>query len=369
LRVEIWENFAMDDILRAIQSGDADVGVEYFTTLPPEGRKEFLDKVCSLKSLPAAQLLTALYAQVEQKDLKKLIKKGLFHLRTQGIEIVKPVASEESVLKKVAITKEQMAFASNYDHESIRVFLVAFEMRKKQFVFTHATQRFGEGLVDMMSAPMDRQGLDSLIREYRARTRSPMVLVDISPIYATYLMEEASRQSGKQVDEVRGLRRLTSDFAGDIRVPSDIHHLQVSEEIAEVSWQEVVAGTIFEPFRLSWKGMEGDHKEYDSIVRPQIVLPPHVIEEKKTAYLRELAASVRMKALQPMLSRMLEDYAYLFHRQGYYAGFKTLLKVVDSAESLDAVMQFLIKKSMDQKTKEEEPQQPGLIVSPYTRKP
>ncbi|HAR96596.1 MAG TPA: hypothetical protein DCR97_11640, partial [Deltaproteobacteria bacterium] len=317
-----------------------------------------------------ARCLTALYAKVEEKDLRKLIKKALFHLKTQGIQTEAPVAPGEPVLRKVAGTaKEQIAFTSNYDHEATRVLLIAFEVRRKQFIFTHATQRFGEGLVDMMSAPMDRQGLDGLIRDYRSRTRGPMVLVDISPSYAMYLMEEAARQSGRQAEEIKGLKRLTADFTGDIRAPSDIYRLKAPETVAEIPWQEVVDETVFGPFNLPWKDREGDRKEYDAIAHPQIVLPPHVIAEKRAIYLKGLVASEKMKPLRQSFSRMLEDYAYLFFRQSRYAHFAALLKALGSAESLDAVIQVFLAKSIDQESEKKQQQQSGLIVSPYSRNP
>lgn len=363
---------AVDDILKTIESGNIPAAVEYVASLPPDEVKPFLDRIGSLKSDQAARLLTALYPTVGQKDLKKLIKKMLFHLKTQGVRVEEPAAPGEPVLKKIQTTKEQIAFASNYDHEDIRVLLLAFELRKKQFIFTHATQRFAEGLVDMMSAPMDRQGLDSLTNDYRARTRRPMVLVEISPLYATYLLEEASRQSGRQIEEIRGLKRLTADFTGDVRNPADIHKLQSRGSLPETSWQQVLAHEMFEPFTLQWKDMEKDRRDYDSIVHPQIVVPPHIVEDKKGAYLRELAESEKIQALRPLLLRMFEDYAYLLFRLGEYNGYSALLAALQSTETFDPVIRFLLRKSLDQKQKEEEQQaqqQPGLIVNPYRQKP
>jgi hypothetical protein len=366
--VQIWENLAVDDILSAIQSGDTQAVVEYFTALSLDKHRQFVEQVGSLKSETAAYVLTALYPIVEQKDLKKLVKKLLFHLKTQGIQVDEPVVAGDSVLKKVEVTKEQMALGSNYDHEGIRVLLLAFELRKKQFVFTHVTQRFAEGLVDMMSAPIDKQGLDGLISDYRSKTRSSMVLVDISPSFVMHLIEEASKGSGKKADEVRGLKRLATGLTGDVRTFSDIYHLQAAPSGSEVSWQQVVASSLFEPFSLSWKEMEEDRKEYNSIAHPQIVLPPHIVEEKRMVYLKGLAALDRMKPLQLQLSRAIEYYAYLFFRRGEHASYTALIGALQSTDALDAVIQFFLKKSLEQK--EETPQQaPGLIVNPYTRKP
>jgi hypothetical protein len=251
------------------------------------------------------------------------------------------------------------------------VVLLAFELRKKQFVFTHVTERFGEGLVDVMSAPIEKKSLDGLIHDYRSRTRSPMVLVDISPVYAIYLIEEAARHSGKQLEEIKGLKRLATDLTGDIRTPSDIYRLHVPDSVFDVSWQQVLTGPVFEPFNLTWKEIEEDRKEFHAIVNPQIVLPPHVVEEKKMTYLRALAVSEKMKPLRIQVSRMLEDYAYLFYRQGEYANCTALLKVVQADETADLVLQFLLKKSLEQKEddKKQHEQASGLIINPYARRP
>lgn len=359
----------MDDMWSIIKSGDIQAGLDHFASLPAEQRRGFLEQVGSVKDNNAARLLSALFPTLDQKDLKKLVKKLLFHLKTQGVQVDEPVVSGDSALKKVEVARDQIALVSNYDHEGIRVVLLAFEMRKKQFIFTHVTQHFGEGLADMMSAPIDKQGLDGLIRDYRTRTRSSMVLVDVSPRYALYLIEEASTTSGKQTEEIKGLKRLATGLKGDIKTPADIYTLQPPLSGPEVSWQQVVSGASFEPFTLSWKGLEEDRKEFHSIVNPQIVLPPYVVEEKKTAYLKELAALDRMRPLQLHLSRMLEDYAYLFYCRGEYAGYAALVSVLQSTDTLDALMQFFLKKSLGQKEKEQQQQAPGLIVDPYTRKP
>ena len=358
----------MDEILKAIESGDMQPALEFFGSLDPKEQKGFLEQVGSLRDANAARFLSTLLPTLDSKDLKKQVKKLLFHLKTQGIQVDEPRITGDSVLKKVEVAREQVALLSNYDHEGIRVVLFAFEVRRKHFVFTHTTQRFGEGMLEIMSAPMDKKDLDGLLADYRARTRSSMVLVDISPAYALYLTEEASRQSGKKVEEIRALKRLATALAGDVRTPNDIHGLQAPASGPEPSWQQVVAGPLFQPFVPSWPHMEEDVKAFDATVRPQIVLPPYVIEEKKVSFLKELAALDRMKSLRTHLSRMLEDYAYLLYRTGEYAGYNALIKTIRSTDGLESIMQFFLEKSLDRK-KEEERQTAGLIVNPYTRNP
>lgn len=358
----------MENILNTVKTGDIQAGIDLFASLPPEQHRQFLDRVGSLKDANAARLLSALFPTLDQKDLQKLVKKLLFHLKTQGIQVDEPLAAGDSALKKVEITREQTALLSNYDHEGIRVVLLAFELRRKQLVFTHVTQRFGEGLVDMMSAPIDKKGLDGLISDYRSKTKNAMVLVEISPRYALYLIEEGSASSGRHSEEIKGLKRLAAGLTGDIRTPADIHQLQASLSGPEVSWRQVVSGASFESIRLMWKELDEDQKEFDSIVNPQIVLPPYVVEEKKTAYLKGLAVLDRMKPLKLHLSRIFEDYAYLFYCRGDYAGHSALISALQSSDTLDAVMQFFLNRSLEKKEKKPD-KAPGLIVDPYTRKP
>jgi len=61
------------------------------------------------------------------------------------------------VLKKVETAREERAYLSNYDPDGTRVVLLAFEMRKKQFIFMHAISHFSKGLMELATFPVSER--------------------------------------------------------------------------------------------------------------------------------------------------------------------------------------------------------------------
>ena len=94
-------------------------------------------------------------------------------LKTQGIRVEEPKISGESVLKKVEAVREQKAFLSNYDPEDTRVVLLAFEIKKRQFVFMHAVSHFSKGLLELAAVPISGNELDAILKDYLRRTARP----------------------------------------------------------------------------------------------------------------------------------------------------------------------------------------------------
>ena len=144
----------MDDILNSIADGAGTAEtVEQVLRLPGEQQESLIHAVGALKSERAGRFLSLLYPSLADKALQKLVKKALFRLKTQGIPVEEPRMPGESVLKKVETGREARAFLSNYDPEMTRLVLVALEMKKNQFLLSHAMLHFSDGLVDLKSLP------------------------------------------------------------------------------------------------------------------------------------------------------------------------------------------------------------------------
>ena len=116
----------------------------------------------ALKSESAGGFLSLLYPSLADKALQKLVKKALFGPKTQGIPVEEPRIPGESVLKRVETGREARAFLSNYDPEMTRVVLSALEMKKNQFVLSHAVLHFSDGFVDSKSLSVAKDELEGL---------------------------------------------------------------------------------------------------------------------------------------------------------------------------------------------------------------
>jgi hypothetical protein len=214
-----------------------------------------------------------------------------------------------------------------------------------------------------MSSPVDRRSLDEIVTAYRSSTKEPAFLVEISPSYAAFIVEEGARLSGLFTDAIQSLKSFVAQLKDAVHKPDDIHSLPVADNIAPLPLHDVLRHEIFAPFSLSWEGIEEDRKSYLSTGGSTIVLPQHMMEEKKDIYLRDLVGRPDIASLTPLFKRLLEDYAYLFHCMGDEARYRGTLSVLGDKITLDHALSFFLRKSLE--ARQESPAEGDLIINPY----
>jgi hypothetical protein len=364
----------MEDILNAVRSGaDPREAVEKTLSLPREDQERLIEETGRIRSENAGRFLTALYLSVADKKLQKSIKKALFRLKTLGIRVEEPRIEGESVLRKAETVRQAMAFMSNYDAEQTKVVVSAFEIKKNQYAFSHAIIHFSDGLMELRSFPVPRKELEGLLADYLSRLRPPVVLPPVSAPYAGYLVEEASGISRTESEEARSLNHYLSEAEGDVRRPQDIYSLEVDAAVDAEPMDRILTDEIFEPFALEWPGIEEDRKELDQAVNPGLVLPPHVMQERRGAFVRELIENKRLAPIMPSFKRMLEDYAYLFYCLKDFGSYKGLVERLKDPEAMRRGFMYFAAKALEKLEKKEdqlqqEQRQSSLIIDPYSPK-
>jgi hypothetical protein len=360
------EECGMEEILRNLQGGgDLEAAVEAYVSLTSQKKSDLLEKIRGIKTEPVALFLGKALERTNERDIQKSIKRLLFMLKTQGVRVEEQKISGDSVLKKVESVREQKAFLSNYDPEDTRVVLLAFELKKKQFVFLHAISHFSKGLLELAAVPISRDELDAMLKDYLRRMERPMVLSPIAPKYASFLIEEASDLSGTHVEELRNLKPLMTALRGPVQKPDGIYTLPVPRETRPKGLQAILSDPIIEPFMLTWETIEADKKELDAVANPSIVVPPYVIEERRQAFMNDLIQMDKLKSAGRSLKRMLEDYAYLFYALGELETFKGLVEGLRDDQFLRSALLFFVRKSLEKKEEEK----PGVLVDPFKQKP
>jgi hypothetical protein len=360
------EECGMEAVLKNLQSdGDLEAAVEGYVSLPSHEKVDLLEKIRGSKTERVALFLSKVLDRTTEREVQKSIKRLLFTLKTQGIRVEEPKISGESALKKIESVREQKAFLSNYDPENTRVVLLAFEMKKRQFVFIHAILHFSKGLQELAAIPISRDELETVLKDYRRRMERPMVLLPIAPRYASYLIEEASNLSGTHTDELRNLKPLMTGLKGPVQKSDDIYTLPVPQQTRPKSPQAILSDPILEPFILTWESIEADRKELDAVVNPSIVLPPYVVEERRQLFINGLLQGEKLKAVGRSLKRMLEDYAYLFYAAEEFPSFKGVAEGLRDDKFFEDALLFFVKKSLEKK----EEKQLGVLVDPFKQNP
>ncbi|OPY69689.1 MAG: hypothetical protein A4E63_01795 [Syntrophorhabdus sp. PtaU1.Bin050] len=341
---------------------DLDSTLKVFTLLSREDKLEFLEKLKVVRTEAAGEFLTTVYPLENDKKVQKVIKTLLFRLKTVGIKIPEPQMQGEPVLKKIEEVREHRGLMSNYDADGTRIAVVAFEARKNTYVLIHSILHFSKGIIELANAPVNREGLKEVFTEYQKDSRKPFVVVEVSPRYASFLIEEASAHSGKYAEEVKEFKVFSARLGGEVHKPGDIYGLEVPDAADALSLERIMANDIFQPFTLSWDTLEDDRKQFNDIGGgSSIVLPPYMVAEKRQTFLAALLDRDALKSQIPLIKRLMEDYAYIFHRLGELEAFKGLIEILRDPQGLSKVLSFLAQRTLEKK----EDQQSGIIVNPY----
>ncbi|OPY84007.1 MAG: hypothetical protein A4E65_00390 [Syntrophorhabdus sp. PtaU1.Bin153] len=352
----------MTDIADLINEiGNLDSSVKAFALLSKEQKLQFLEKLKTLRTDSAGNFLTTIYPLEHEKTVQKAIKTLLFRLKTAGVKVSEPHIQGEPVLKKVEEAREHRGLMSNYDADGTRVSVVALQVKRNTYILIHAILHFSKGIIEMANAQVDREGLKGVFGEYLKDGRKPFVVVEISPRYASLLIEEASAYSGTYADQVKEFKIFSARLGGEIQKPGDIYRLEAPDSVPPLPFDRVMTNDIFQPFVLSWDTMEDDKKQFADIGGSSIVLPPYMVEEKRQTFLSALLDRDALKSQAPRIKRLLEDYAYLFHRLGEFGAFKGMIQILHDPQGPFKVLSFLAQKTLEKK----EDRQSGLIVSPY----
>jgi hypothetical protein len=345
--------------VRAPETFDESLGD--FRRLPKEDKLRFLDALKAVRDESAARYLNTLHDEEKDKDVQKQMRKLLFGLKTVGIKVEQPRQTGETVLKKVEEVRGHRALLSNYDVQGARLLVAAYEIKKNAFVFINASTHFSEGLMELMSGPIDRAGLESILKEFLSGRTPNMTVAEISPAYAGYLLDEASARSGKNKDDIRQLKKLIGPVKGVVQTPRDIYSLPMPEDTRPLPVDKILEHPLFEAFTVTWKTAEEDRKTYNSTGGSSIVLPPYMLEEKKVSFLKGVMEKEDVKSKIPLIRRLLEDYAYIFHGLSQFPHYKGLMDYLADERAPQKTMEYFIKKSFEKS----EEKQPGLLVNPY----
>lgn len=348
----------IEDIKGSANQDDSLMG---FQQLSKEDKLKFLNSLKDIKDETAGLYLNALHADETDRDIQKQIRKLLFVLKTLGIKVEEPKTTGEPVLKKIEEVREHRALLSNYDDANTRLVVAAYELKKNAFIFLNASTHFSDGLTELMSGSIDKAGLEDILRGYLVDKPEDMTLVEISPRYASYLLEEASTRSGKYKEEINHLKKFTTNIKGTLQKPGDIPNLPVPEATRSLPVEKILEHRIFKPFSLAWSTIEEDKKAYNSTGGSTIILPPYMVEQKRQTLIEKLLELDELKSKIPLIKRLLEDYAYIFHSLNEFSNYKGLIEHLQDTNGPQNILLYFIRKSLEIP----EEKQSGLIVKPY----
>ena len=356
----------MKEIIELIHDPDQFENLkEIYLRQPAEEREKSILALKDIKEENAGRFLVSLLAFEPDKDIQKLIRKQIFRLKTAGVKVEDVRPAGESVLRRIEEKREHIGFMFNFDPSGTRIVIAAFEVKRNNFIFINAITHLTDGLVDLKLAPVTRPDFDTIIAQYREEVKPGVAFAGISPLYASFLIEEGDAKSHRYTEDVKQLKNFVSTLNDTVRAPEDIYRLEIPGTFEPLPHGSVLLHDIFAPLTLSWETLEEDRKTVADFADSAILLPQHILEEKKEEFLKTLLEKEALKGMLPLLKRVLEDYAYMFYQLGLFDCFQGIMDLLAQEKGLLDTLSFFVRKSLAAGINKEEKQQPGLIVNPY----
>lgn len=353
----------MNDIIINIPNYiDLESYLNVYSQLTKENRLELLDNLKKERTEIVGQFLNRIYTLEHDKQIQKIIKKLLFHLKTTGIKVEDFKVEGDTVFKKYEEMRGHRGLISSYDGDGARMVMIAFEKKRNAYVLVHGLLHFSKGLLELGNVPVNRDGSERIIAEYLEGSTKPFTVVEVAPRYAYYLIEEASNISGRYVEEINQIKSLFSRLGGQIQKPVDIYTLPIPNDIEALSLERILSIDLFEPFFITWNTLEEDRKQFNDIGSSStIFLPPYLVEEKKQALIKSLFENGNLDLNLSLIKRLMEDYAYIFHARGEFKAYKGMIEILQRSDGPTKTLTFFVKKALEEKKE----QLSGLIINPY----
>lgn len=337
--------------------------VHAFSQLSRKDRLDLLSKIKQIRTEVTAEFLRQAFALEQDREVQKAIKKLLFYLKTSGVKVEELNVKGEPVLRKIEEKREHRGFISNFDDNGTRMVMIGFEGKRNLYVLIHGLIHFSQGLLELANAQVDGQSFRQIVAEYLKGSMKPLIMAEVSPRYASFIIEEAANLSGRYNEDMKQMKSFLSRLGGIVQKPSDIYALEITEATETPSMERVLSSELFEPFYVVWDTIEDDRKQFSEIGSSStLVLPPYMVAEKKQEFLKTLVEKGKLTANIPPMKRLLEDYAYMSHALGNFAAFKGLVEILQQPDGPGRSLAFFVQKALEAK-EEEEPT--GLIVNPY----
>lgn len=351
-----------------INNNELDDNVDMFFKLSTEDKSILLNKISKLNNREVGSFLNLIHDKEENKDILKLIKKTIHILKSKGIEVPEPAIKGVSVLKKIDESRPNLGFITNYDEHNSMVALLGIHLKGADYLLINTQIYFLDGLINLDSITIKKADLDDLINNTKQNMKS-LVITEVSPKYAYYVIDEASSRSNKFREEVRSIEKFLKNTNYDVNKPEDIYKLPVPDPVNSEDIDKILDHAYFECFSLEWEDLEEDLDRYDDIVKPSIVLPKYMIEENKQRFFNELLESEGIKKILPLFKRTLEHYALIFYSCKEYSFYKGLIKILEDGDKLRDLTLFFIKDALESLyvEDEEDRKEKSLIINPYEK--
>ena len=288
---------------------------------------DFDEKIINLLAPNATAEVGEIFCNIlkntKDKNLRRLLKRHLFQMKSRGLEVVIPETEESEPLKIVNLEPSQATvYISGIDYVGDRLIFLSKSVLRWGVLFFQITLSDQDGIKNFSAFDLKRKEIKNFLK--KISEDGVVQFIEITPEYGYFLIDEAYQinlQKGiplpeqfnhwkVEIDDLRGsvtepiiyscISRDTIHEATLNAAQNQYHSLFEREEFK--SW-------FLEP-RLVWGYLE----KLRVIDESPLVLDPLHVEQRREAIFSEAVQKIFDEDFRRIYQRRLEETAYMLFR-------------------------------------------------------
>ena len=285
---------------------------------PPQPLPAIVEALSTMARPEAVAVLGQLAAKTASKDLQKAIRRGLYRLKTMGVETANlpPQQPRKSVLE-VPKLPVVAALASQIDFAGNRVLYIARRRPFSGLVLVSLIISDQRGVIDCNAVPLTKKELSTMLAEIQADER--FTHIDLPPTYAQQLVEEAYHRNLASGTPLPRDFQAMRDLIGTPETrweQAPIYDLINPEDIRSQVGLVSLSGTLLDlkefqgwslPPEMVQKYRDEVRRASDSPIIVSPALQQERLEEMQKRAMREIFDAEHIRRYR----RRLEEMAYL----------------------------------------------------------
>jgi len=288
---------------------------------------DFDEKIINLLAPNATAEVGEIFSNIlkntKDKNLRRLLKRHLFQMKSRGLEVVIPETEESEPLKIVNLEPSQATvYISGIDYVGDRLIFLSKSVLRWGVLFFQITLSDQDGIKNFSAFDLKRKEIKNFLK--KISEDGVVQFIEITPEYGYFLIDEAYQinlQKGIPLPEQFNHWKVEiDDLRGSVTEPiiySCIPHDTINEATLNAAPDQYHSLFELEEFkswflepRLVWGYLE----KLRAIEESPLVLDPLHVEQRREAIFSEAVQKIFDEDFRRIYQRRLEETAYMLFR-------------------------------------------------------
>ncbi len=336
----------------------------------------------SLVALPdplTVKLLHRMLGTIPDKNVRKVIKRSLYRLRSKGVAVGEISSGQERSILRPLQAESREGFASGIDFMGYRVLWLIVSRPGRGVGVMHGVVSDREGIVDFSQEEMSRKEFRTFFKEIR--DKNPFPIVEIEPSYVAYLFARAYQSNVEKkgpspqsyLQAKSEIEKIRKDYAKPLIYSYPLADDLAGDDRLSRKGGDLLNVDVFSSWRIEEEQIRPYAEEIREAEESKIVLHPGQKEMRFQGIYQKALAELFSGQERLLYQRRLEEMAYVLFKLGKEEEAKISLSVaMDLEKPLNPIQpspflfQLVTKSifSLLTEAKEKKSKEVSLIVKP-----